>query len=68
LDKILDIRHEKAFKFNLKFDNGIKIIKENKKMIIGFIDQRNQLEGIGFKLKVSDDYDNFDVPFVSKCI
>jgi len=37
-------------------------------MIIGFIDQRNQLEGIGFKLKVSDDYDNFDVPFVSKCI
>lgn len=68
LEKVLDIRHEKAFKFNLKFQNAIKIIKDNTKIIIGFTDQRNQLEGIAFKLKVSDDYDNFGIPFVSKCI
>jgi len=53
LRKMIDPKHENAFKFNLNYDNGIKIAKKTNKFTIGYIDHRNNKEGLCFKLSVS---------------
>jgi len=49
---VLDIRHEQAFKFELKFKNSIKIEKKKNKILVGFYDNFNNLDGVCFKLHV----------------
>jgi hypothetical protein len=49
LRRIVDSKHENAFKFNLNYSNGIRISKKGDKFTIGYIDHHNNKE-----------YDKFD--------
>lgn len=45
------------------------MMKEGKKITIGYIDNRHHLEGVAFKIKINEDaYDNFAFPLEIKCI
>ena len=57
----MDSKHENAFKFNLSYNNGIRISKKADKFTIGYIDHHNNKEGLCFKISVnSEEYDKFD--------
>ena len=56
---VLDTKHEKAFKLNLSL-NDVKITKKGRKIVLGYFDPHNNLEGLGIKLKVNEDYDKFE--------
>lgn len=61
LKDVMNIKHEKALKLNLEFDNGLKILKKKGKAVIGFFDIHHNLEGVGFKLNIDENnYDKFD--------
>jgi hypothetical protein len=46
----------------------MKVLKEGRRIAIGFTDNRNHLEGVGFKLRVNDEYDDFAFPLEAKCV
>lgn len=43
LSAFLHQKHESALKFNLRYENGIKILKEGKRITIGYVDNRMNL-------------------------
>ena len=55
LKNILDKKHEKAFKFNTKFNNEIKMLKKGNKIIIGYFNQHLNLDGVCFKLSINEE-------------
>jgi hypothetical protein len=63
----MDQKHEDAIKVRLKPNNAIKVLKEGRRIVIGFVDSRHHLEGVGFKLKVNEDYDDLIYPLELKC-
>lgn len=50
IGELMSTKHEDAFKFNLKFSNGVKAVKKNNKINIGFFDSHHNLDGVCFKL------------------
>jgi hypothetical protein len=68
LKGLLDSRHERSFKLNIKLGNDITILKKNNKVLIGYFDRFSNLEGLGMKLCVdSATYDRFEEDLVLKC-
>lgn len=49
----MDIRHEQAFKFEVKFKNGIRIEKKTNRIHIGYFDSHQNIEGLCIKLSVN---------------
>lgn len=49
----MDQRHEQALKLNPRTGTGIRLLREGKKVTLGFIDARYNLEGVGFKLRLN---------------
>ena len=69
LTKLINAKHENALKFRLKFENGVSIRIEQKKIIIGYGDSYEQSEGLGFILRINEEkMANFSSSVDMKCL
>lgn len=68
LRAVMDERHEAALKLNPRTSSGVRVLREGRRITVGFVDGRQQLEGVGFKLRVNEDYDDFSRPLELKCV
>lgn len=58
MKQLIGLKHEEAFKLQLNYYNGIKIVKKGGKVNIGYFDRYSNLDGVGFKINI--DQDGFD--------
>ena len=66
---MINTKHEEAFKLQLNYYHGIKIMKKGNKINIGYFDRYSNLDGVGFKLNVDQDgFDHFEQELKLKCV
>lgn len=69
LRTVMDLRHEQAFKCSVKTENGIKIMKTGRKIVIGYADNGYILEGLAVKLKINEEvFEDFSQPLEIKSV